>query len=120
MNWKLLAIIFLLGSVVACNKDKYNTKPSLSLKSISTHVVPVNGNLIVDFEFTDKEGDVSNKLFLKKIRNNKRQVSTIRDTITLDVPSFPKHLQGVIEANLSYQGYLISAQNPPLTGNPPR
>ena len=51
---------------VSCGKDKFNTKPSLKLKSINSRVIPVNGVLNIEFEFTDKEGDISNLLTLKK------------------------------------------------------
>ena|SRR5689334_19871502 len=121
MNWKLLGLlaVVMVGSI-ACDKSKYNTKPSLKLKNISSYVVPVNGSLVIDFDYTDKEGDISNLLVLKKQRMNKRTTATIRDSLGLNVPDIPKYKQGVVEANLSYQLHLVSALNPPTSGNPPK
>jgi hypothetical protein len=119
MKWKILMLLVVVTVSVACNKNKFNTRPSLTLKSVSSYVVPVNGTLTIEFEFTDKEGDISNLLYLKKIRTNKRAVPTLRDTLSLPVPDFPKNDLGVIRTNLDYQTYLVSAQNPPKVGNPP-
>jgi hypothetical protein len=120
MKWNVFALLTIITCLAACDKINFNTKPSLELRYISSHVVPVNGSLNLEFDFTDKEGDVDNLLIMKKIRNNKRKVSTVRDSLLLNVPDFPKFKMGVVEANLSYQLHLISAGNPPNTGNPPR
>jgi hypothetical protein len=121
MRWKFLLLsIITVSFFAACDKDKFNTKPSLEFKSINGNIIPSNGALVIQFEFTDKEGDISNVLYVKKIRTNQRQVPTIRDTFALEVPDFPKHSKGVIEAVLDHPNYLVSASNPPRVGNPPR
>ena len=120
MKWKFFVLLTIAAGLIACDKSKYNTKPSLKLRHINSYEIPVNGSMVIEFDYTDKEGDISNQLILKKERNNKRKVATIRDSLALPVPDFPKFKQGVVEANLGYQLYLISAQNPPTTGNPPR
>ena len=119
MKWKLLVLFTVTVSFLACDKGKFNTKPSLELKSVNSHFIPANGALVVQFNFTDKEGDISNKLYVKKIRTNKRVVPTVRDTFSLDVPEFPKHLSGVVQVVLDHPNYLVSASNPPRVGNPP-
>ena len=120
MKWRFFALLIIVIGMMSCDKSKFNTKPTLELRSISSKNVPVNGTLSLDFNFTDKEGDISNVLIIKKIRTNKRKVATIRDSLGLAVPDFPKYKQGVIEANLEYQLHLLSAQNPPTTGTPPK
>ncbi len=120
MKWKLSAFFLAVVVLAACNKDKFNTKPSLKLKSVTDKNVPVNGTMVFNFEFTDKEGDVSDTLFIKRIRTNRRVVPTLRDSLTLQVPNFPKQMEGIIEVVLDYTNYLTSAKNPPSTGNPPR
>ena len=120
MKWKFFVLLTITAGLIACDKSKYNTKPSLKLRHINSYLIPVNGTLNIEFDFTDKEGDISNVLILKKERMNKRKVATIRDSLGLPVPDFPKYKQGVVEANLEYQLHLISAQNPPTTGTPPR
>lgn len=115
----LLYVMALVTVAVACNKDKLETTPSLKLKSINSSTIPVGGNLIVQFDFTDKEGDISDTIFVRKIRINKISVPTIRDSFELQVPSFPDRSRGVIELQLKYQNHLLSAINPPSSGGTP-
>jgi hypothetical protein len=116
----LLYLMVLLTFSIACNKDKLETKPSLKFKSINSSTIPVGGNLIVQFDFADKEGDISDTMFVRKIRTNRVVVPTIRDSFVLQVPEFPDRSRGVIELILRYQNHLVSAINPPSDGgNPP-
>lgn len=115
----VLYVLALFTVTLACNKDKLETTPSLKLRSISSNVVPVQGNLTVEFDFTDKEGDVSDTIFVRKIRTNKIKVPTLRDSFTLQIPKFPDKSKGVIELQLKYQNHLISAINPPSSGGTP-
>ena len=114
-----LLYVLALSTVIACNKDKLETTPSLKFKSVNATTIPVGGNLIVQLEFADKEGDVSDTVFVKKIRINKIVVPTIRDSFELEVPEFPNRSRGVIELNLKYQNHLLSAINPPSSGGSP-
>ena len=118
-KWVLTGL-FLFLIISACNKDKFQTRPSLKLKSLSGNLVPINGGLVVELEFTDKEGDVNDTLYVRKIRVNQKQVPTIRDSFKLKVPDFPKNMKGVIRLQMDYQNYMISAQSPPICCNPPQ
>jgi hypothetical protein len=119
---RLLPIALILVLVVAaCDKSKFQTRPSLSLKSQNGNLIPSGASLQLEFEFTDKEGDVSDTLFVKKIRTNRIVVPTIRDSFKLAVPQFPKNTQGVVLVTLDHTFYLASAQNPPrdpITNDP--
>jgi len=115
----LLYVAALLTISIACNKDKLETTPSLKLKSINSDVIPVGGNLIVQLDFTDKEGDISDTIFVKKIRTNQIVVPTIRDSFELQVPDFPDRSRGIIQLELKYQNHLLSAINPPSNGGTP-
>ncbi len=117
MKTKILVAIVIAGALAACGKDKYNTKPSLVLKSVSTDVVPVGGTLRIELEVFDKEGDISDTFYLRKVRINKQTRTTIRDSFKIRFPEVPDTKNGIIELNLGYQNYLISAINP---GNPPQ
>ncbi len=97
---------------VACNKDKFQTKPTLTIKSYNGNLIPINGTLIVNLECTDKEGDVQDSLIIIKNRLNLRVVTTIRDTLRYKFPVFPKSTTTQIEATLDYQT-ILSALNPP-------
>lgn len=113
------SVIFLS---LACNKDKFETKPTLKLKSQNGDTFAKNEDfLVVEFDFTDKEGDVNDTLYVRKIRINQRQAAqTLRDSFKLKVPDFPAENKGVIKVSLDYQNYLVSALPPPTSGNPPK
>lgn len=110
---RILAAVLLVVLVAACSKDKAETRPSLKLKSMNGDIVPAGAQLLIEFDFTDKEGDVNNALFVQKIRTNKQTTATIRDTFSLPVPEFPKNTSGIIQATLDYSAHLVSAINPP-------
>lgn len=107
----LLLILF------ACNKDKFNTIPTLEIKSVSPNPVPLNAPLTIELQYTDKEGDIADSIFIKKIRLNQRVVRTIRDSFALPLPGdAPEKTKGTIKLTLDYNSYVISAENP---GAPP-
>jgi hypothetical protein len=120
MKTKILFTLFAAFTLMACNKETYNTKPTLKLRSINTRVVPFNGVLSFEFEVTDKEGDITDSLFVKKIRLNRRVVPTIRDFFYLTLPQVTKIQKAQVNVDLDYQNYLISAINPPTSGTPPK
>ena len=105
----LAAIIVL--AMLACSKDKFQTVPSLRVKSISTEVVPLNGSLRVTLEFTDKEGDVHDSIWVKKQRLNQRVVPTVRDSLVYKIPAYPEKTKGEFDITLDYQS-ILSAISP--------
>jgi hypothetical protein len=117
MKFKV-GIIAILVVLLACSKDKFQTKPQIEIKSTGPEVVPVNGTLNVRLEFRDKEGDVDGILFIYKERLNQRVLPTVRDSIERTIPEFPDKDRGEIELDLTYQNYLISASDPSIPGNP--
>jgi hypothetical protein len=104
---------------VACGKNKFTTIPQLKIKSISTDVVPLNGTITFKIQFTDKEGDVKDTLFIKKVRLNKKVVATIRDLITYVPPSFPDSKKGEFIVDLGYQNILSAITPPTIPGTVP-
>jgi hypothetical protein len=115
MKTKVLVALMAVFFLVACKKGGFDTTPTLTLKSVGNKVVSQGGFLRVEFEITDKEGDISDTLYFKKIRLNKRTTATVRDSLAFSIPSAPKTTDGFIELNLQYQNHLISAISP---GNP--
>jgi len=120
MRYTLTA--FLLAAVMAgCNKDKFQTKPQIRLLSVSSMVIPVNSDMLIRMEFTDKEGDIDDSLFVRKVRLNLRTRDTVRDSFRLKVPDFPDRSKGEIELRLSYQNLISAADPPTVPGtNPPQ
>jgi hypothetical protein len=112
MKFRVIIAAVLVFTFIACNKDKFQTKPTISIKSINTEVVPQNGTFILTLECTDKEGDVEDSLILIKKRLNRRVVTTVRDTLRFKIPTFPANSRTEIQAVLDYQN-ILSALNPP-------
>ena len=96
----ILAIIAIV--VIACGKDRFQTVPQLKLKSRSTDVVPANGNLRLNVEYTDKEGDVSDSLLIVRQRLNTRGQIQLA-AAPYKIPEFPKTDKGELEITLTYQ-----------------
>ena len=117
MRYSLPSLVLILAMVVvSCSKDKVETKPSINVKSLSSKLIPVNGDLSINLEFRDKEADLES-IFVQKIRQNIRKTTTIRDTFSLSVADFPKKTDGDIEMRLFYQLQLISAERAPANPN---
>ena len=121
MKFFLYVLAAFVVTVVACNKDKFLTKPTISIKSLNTEFVPLNGDLIITLDCTDKEGDVQDSVIIIKKRLNQRVVPTLRDTLRYKFPDFPATPRTQIVATLDYQS-ILSAQNPPTIpgSNPPQ
>lgn len=111
---RILVVCVWVLVIMGCGKDRFQTTPSLKIKSTSDKVIPLNGTLRVVLEFTDKEGDLDDTLLMKKVRLNKRAaIGTVRDSIFFRLPEFPINTLGDIQLNLEYQNHLISANPAP-------
>ena len=116
-----LAIIVIFG-MTACDKDNFETKPQLELKSRNTDIVPVNGDLRLNIEFRDKEGDVSDSLLIVRQRLNKKGPVQLAPS-PYGIPDFPTTDKGEFEVTLDYQFDLTVGLTPisiPGSGNPPK
>src|SRR5215204_6426761 len=98
---KFLTISVLGLLLVACGKDRFETKPQLKLKSVNTHEVTNTQPLSVTIEFTDKEGDVSDSFFIVRQRLNTRGPVTLQP-LPYGIPNFPKSQKGEITVNFDY------------------
>lgn len=85
----------------ACDKDKFETKPQIKIVSVNRDVVEKNGSLQFLLEFTDKEGDVDDSLFVIRQRLNRRSPFTSRPS-PYGVPEFPNQSKGEIQVTLAY------------------
>jgi len=113
-----IAVIIVL-TIIACGKDRFQTVPQLRLKSRNTDVVALNGSLRLNVEFTDKEGDVSDSLWIIRQRLN------VRGQIQLPaspykIAEFPTTDKGEFEITLAYQFGLVFGLSPiRITGSNP-
>ena len=113
MKLILPVLSVLVVVAIVCNKDKFQTKPTISVKSINGNFIPLNASLVITLDCTDKEGDVQDSLIIIKNRLNRRVVTTIRDTLRYKFPVFPKNTRTQVQATLDYQS-ILSALNPPF------
>lgn len=113
-----VAVIIAL-TIIACGKDRFQTVPQLKLKSRNTDVVPLNGSLRLNVEYTDKEGDVSDSLLIVRQRLNVRGPLILAPS-PYKIPEFPKTDKGEFEITLAYQFGLVLNLSPiRITGSNP-
>lgn len=103
-NWVVLGLLFMM---MACSKENITTKPQLRLKKISTDYVPLGVGLNFEFEFSDKEGDISLPVGIKKISLECDDASYL-DTLSFVFPDIPgtKNTNGILEIKLDAMGDL--------------
>lgn len=102
---RYLPLIVLVVIAVSCSKDKYQTKPSIEIKSVNGSEFFGNQEIIINFDFTDEEGDVGggelryfrNRLnvFWPVLQNNEQA-----DTIRYTIPTFPKTTSGEFQLKI--------------------
>lgn len=103
-----LFLFLALGTLlVACDKDKFETKPQISIKSVNNDRVPYNGILEVLLEFADKEGDVSDSLFVIRERLNRKN-PIVSLPSPFKIPAFPERAQGEMQVRFDFQTQLVS------------
>lgn len=105
--WGLGALLVLV--LVSCGKDKYETKPTITIKEVSTEEINApNGTLKFILESTDKEGDEGGGLLTYiRVRTNVIAIPNPGlndkvDTVRYLIPNFPKTSKKDIEVALTY------------------
>jgi hypothetical protein len=82
-NYFLTGLLLLI--IVSCSKDTFQSKPQLTLKSVSSTVVPVNSGFEVTMRLTDKEGDFYDTIWVSKI-TTRCPTSNFADSLLYRVP----------------------------------
>ena len=111
MKTTITVAVIIAVTILACGKDRFQTVPQLKLKSRSTDVVPANGTLRLNIEYTDKEGDVSDSLLIVRQRLNLRGPVNLPAS-PYKIPEFPKTDKGEFEVTLAYQFGLVFGLSP--------
>ncbi|HEX2535123.1 MAG TPA: hypothetical protein VHK69_15365, partial [Chitinophagaceae bacterium] len=116
---KIAFFLLLTGTVLACSKDKFQTKPQLRLKSHSGVVANNQESFFQAIvEYTDKEGDIQDSFYFKKTRINLRETAVSDSDFYFKVPEFPARTQG--ELQVSIPGTAMAAStNPRIPGSDP-
>ena len=106
MKNRLLIFTTSVLLLVACSKDKFQTKPQLKLISLNTTIVIPNSTLQVLLECTDKEGDVDDSLIVVRKRLNKRGAITLPPS-PYKIPEFTNTSSIEFQLSLNYQFGLV-------------
>ena len=111
MRAKIL-ILFLSSAIVmvACKKNEYTTAPQLSFISVNSTSLRAGDVLGFNIEFTDKEGDVQDTMWVQRI--SKICPVDVSRVIPYPIPSFTasSYLKGNFE--IDYQYNVINGQYP--------
>jgi hypothetical protein len=107
---KIVPIVLALSIsliVFACGKDKFETKPLIEIRSISTKELSPNGILTIKLDFFDKEGDLgTGDFFAAKLRLNQLPLGTsspdLVDSFYYTLPEFQPRDKGEISLQLEY------------------
>ncbi|MFM9908170.1 MAG: hypothetical protein ACKVOW_02410 [Chitinophagaceae bacterium] len=100
--------ILVLFFIVACTKNKYETRPTIKIKEINSTTIIPNSSLVITLEYTDKEGDLGmgqityfrKRLNIKPIPNP--SVNDKADTVNYSLPEFNNETKGLIEVSIPY------------------
>ena len=103
---RYVPVIILLLVLVACGKNKLNTRPSIEIKNVNTTDVLPGQQLVINLNYKDKEGDlggglityVRQRLNIKPIQDP--QSNDKADTTRSILPDFPKTTSGEIELKI--------------------
>ena len=111
MKTKLLILLAIPVLFYACKKDTYTTKPQISIKSINATTLNQGDLLLFSLNFTDKEGDIQDTLWIQKISRNCPGTPGTQFISKNKVPDFTAtaNLKGTLEFGYAYnaniQGY---------------
>ena len=116
---KLLLILFLSALVAACDKNSFQTKPSLTLEDQSTGVPADNEAIfMIRLKYTDKEGDLgrasdSSLVYTAKALNVRKLVGGSDYPFEYTrLPDFPDKTSGEIEIRALRLNYYKDLVNP--------
>ncbi|MGV3766381.1 MAG: hypothetical protein ACO1NW_09660 [Chitinophagaceae bacterium] len=107
----LVSTVFFL---LSCDKDTFETKPSIKVKSLSSTQVPNGGLFTMTLEYTDKEGDVNDSIFLEMEVLNQSAVGEQWQFSPLKykIPAFPSSRKGEIAVTFAVNRQPDSYQAP--------
>lgn len=111
MRTKLFITALTCLCIAACNKDAFTTKPQITFKSVNTQVLAPNQVIRFTLRYTDKEGDIQNKLYVQKITQN-CDLSNFEDMYAIPA-NIPTQKDGEGDIVVTY-GYGVDLGYPPI------
>jgi hypothetical protein len=86
---------------VGCSKGKYETKPQITVTSVTPDPVPLGSSVRITLECTDKEGDVADSIYIIRERLNVKNPRT-QAALIYKIPDFPSAPKIDIQVDLDY------------------
>ncbi|NCI50654.1 hypothetical protein GWC95_12020 [Sediminibacterium roseum] len=104
MKTKILIVLAIAAMFYGCSKDTYNSKPHITIKSTNSTSISPGGLLLFEIEFTDKEGDIQDTLYVQKISKVCPTQQGVQFLSKNRVPSFTptSNLKGILEIGYGY------------------
>ncbi len=119
MKAKLTALAVIILIIVGCSKDgEFDTRPALELKDVSATEIPLNGLYRMTFELRDKEGDISDTIYVQKVSYTctggvANFIAPYEMPEITEVKDFKADVEVRFSSNQTVDGYLYSG---PATG----
>lgn len=101
MKAKILIVTFIISGIVSCTKNQYTTAPQLIFKSVSTNELFRGQSIIFTLEYTDKEGDIQDTIFIQKVTSNCIDSDSKENYLVPEFPQVPNS-KGEIQVRYSY------------------
>jgi uncharacterized protein YwbE len=102
---RLLLPTVLIIAFAACNGNKYQTKPQITIESINSPI-PVGGSMQAKLKFTQKDGKMGQGIFIAiRVRQNQHPLppgTGSPDTLASTIPDFPDKNEGEFQYTLDY------------------
>ncbi len=93
-------LLLVVTLAFACSKDKLETKPSITLKSVNSTEIYSGMDLVILLEYRDKEGDLGNGLLTylpERLNIFYPIINPQPDSVGYTLPDFPKTSEGEIQ-----------------------
>ncbi|MDD2791611.1 MAG: hypothetical protein PHD73_00420 [Sediminibacterium sp.] len=104
MRTKLLILLTFATFFYGCKKSSYTTRPQISFNSVNSTVL-YQGNIVTfQLDFTDKEGDIQDTLWVEKISRTCPTTPGVQFISKNKVPNFTatSNLDGKLEISFVY------------------
>lgn len=101
-------VISLAIVLIACSKDKFETKPRIEIRDYSSKEIRQNETLNIRLDYFDKEGDLDEGIFTTVIhRLNLIPITSgngtdLADTFRVTLPKFTPKDKGEIDFKLAF------------------
>lgn len=112
MKIKLPIAVLMMFGFITCTKDSYNTSPTLKFESVNGTVFPRLSVVTFNLQCTDKEGDVIDTIWIKRISKVPFCEADASYYDSIPIPNFdpPKDVKADFQLSYNYGGSAPSLQ----------